>query len=74
MKPIDRTQIAGLIAVLSGLVAVSAPVLGIVAIWQEDLRWLYTAGAILLLAGVLFLVAQQTWPAPPTEEQRGRAR
>lgn len=61
MKPVDRNSIAVLIAILSAAVALAAPILGIVAIWQGDLRWLYTAGATVILAGILFAIAQQTW-------------
>ena len=56
MRRFTRNQVATAIAAFAAVAGVGAPLLGIVAIWTSDARWLETAGASLVLGLVLFAV------------------
>lgn len=65
MKPITRNDIAVIVAILSALIVVAAPIAALFAIWQGDLRWLYTGGALLVLALVTYFVATRLFDDTP---------
>lgn len=65
LKKINRNDSAIAIAVLAALVVVAAPMAALFAIWQEDLRWLYSGGALLLLAIALYFIATQLFDDTP---------
>lgn len=57
LRPISRNDVAIVLAILAGIIVVSAPISAIKAIWQGDIRWLYTAGALLVLSAVMYFIA-----------------
>lgn len=65
MKPVSRNAVSILIAVFAALIAVAAPCVAIVAIWQWSVQWLLTAVALLVLAGVVYFVSTQVWDPNP---------
>ena len=69
MKPITRNDVAIVVAVLSAVIVVSAPIAALFAIWQGDLRWLYTGGALLVLAAVTYFVATRLFDDTPVAKR-----
>lgn len=70
MKPIERNSVALLIAVLAALVAVAAPIVAIFAVWYWSLELVLTAAGLLVLALVLYFIAQQVWDDEPVATAR----
>lgn len=65
MKPITRNNVAVVIAVLSALLLVAAPVTALFAIWKGDVRFLYTGGALLVLAAAVYFISTQLYDNTP---------
>lgn len=60
---ITRNGVAVAVAILSALILVVAPVLAVFGVWSGDNRWYWTAGAALVLGGILYGIAQVTYDA-----------
>jgi hypothetical protein len=65
MKPITRNNVAVTIAVLAALILLSAPVAALFAIWKSDVRFLYTGGALLVLAAAVYFISTQLYDNTP---------
>ena len=65
LKGLDRNRVAIALAVFAGTVMILAPVAALFAIWQQDIRWLYTSVAMLVLAGVAYFLATQLFDDSP---------
>lgn len=57
IRPITRNDSAIALAVLAAIMVVAAPIAAIFAIWQSEVRWLYTGVALLALAFALYFIA-----------------
>ena len=67
IRPITRNAVAVMLAVLAALVLLAAPVAALFAVWEGDIRWLYTAGILLVGAVALYVIASQTFDPTPDE-------